>query len=183
MRRRKNIQKNLGNIAILPFLCILNGCSGTSLPFLSGEKSLAQGGGSTEVSSVPRGPSIEVQSISLIADPDANDNSAIPVEYIVVYDQQLFVKLLALSARQYFQQERQLKNDSPNVLETWRWEVIPGQALIEQPAKYTGEDPVGAIVFADYYSPGDHRVRVGSGDQVRIELKKDNFFVTARRGQ
>lgn len=168
------------NFLLLGFLGSLSGCGSVSLPFLSGPNSLAHGGGSTSVQSVPRGPSIEVQSVNLVADQDANDNSAVPVEYIVVYDQHVFVKLLGMTARQYFQQERQLKSDNPNIIESWRWEVIPGQALVDQPAKYTGSDPVGAIVFADYTSPGDHRIRVGAGEQIRIELKKDAFYLTTR---
>lgn len=174
------INKIIQNTAGILSLYILGGCSGVNLPFLNGSGSLADRGGSTAINSVPRGPAIEIQDITIVADQDANDNSAVPVEYVVVYDQAVLVKLLSMPARQYFLQERQLKNDYPNILEAWRWEVTPGQALLGQPAKHTGDDPIGAVVFADYTSPGDHRVRVGAGEQVRIELKKDAFFVKAR---
>ena len=172
--------KALKNTISLLSLLALVGCAAAPAAFLSGAGSLAEGGGSTAINSVPRGPAIEIENTSIIAAQDANDNTAVPVAFVVAYDQGVLVKLLSMTARQFFQQERQLKNDYPNIIEIWRWEVIPGQSLNNQRTKLSGDEPIGAVVYSDYTSRGDHRVRVGAGNQLRIELKKEQFFVTTR---
>lgn len=165
-----------------PFISwvFLAACTGTPPPFLAGIGQALPGGASTAISSVPRGPAIEIQSVTLMAENNANDNTAIPVEFVVAYDQGVFVQLMSLTARQYFERAAQLKNDHPNVIQSWHWEMIPGQALDNQPIHITGDDPVGAVVYADYLNQGDHRIRIGAGDQLRIHLMEATFTAVVR---
>lgn len=174
--------KFLKQFASIALLLSLIGCSANlPLPFLSGiGQQLPGGGGTTATSGVPRGPAIEIQEVTIVADNNANDNTAVPVEFIVAYDQGVFVELMSMTARDYFQRSAQIKNDYPNIIQTWRWEVIPGQTLNNQPVKVTGDDPVGAVVFADYTSQGDHRIRVGAGEHVRIHLKESAFTLAIK---
>ena len=159
-------------------LVALAGCAAAPAPFLAGIGQQLPGGGTTATSAVPRGPEIEVQSVTLVAASNANDDTAIPVEFIVAYDQGVFVELMSMTAREYFQKAGQIKNDYPNIIQTWHWEIIPGQALNNQPIKITGDEPVGAVVFADYVNQGDHRIRVGAGEQMRIHLREDTFTIS-----
>ncbi|AUX27901.1 hypothetical protein SOCEGT47_085010 [Sorangium cellulosum] len=108
----------------------------------------------------------------------ANQNSPIPVTLLAVYDRKLFERLSEMSAKQWYEQRDQLRRDHPggDAFTEWEWEFVPGYtpppAVVEIP-----RDAM-ALVFANYRSPGAHRVRLGPHQRIRIELRDEDFSVT-----
>lgn len=169
------------NILSLFGFCILAGCGGSMNPFLSGTSGLATvPGTTTALRAVPRGAEVEIKDITIKADEDANNNSATKVDVVVAYDEHVFVDLMSMNAYNYYKRLVQLKSDYPNVVEIFSYEVIPGSALVSQPIRLTGDSPIGAVVFANYYSNGDHRVRVGRGTHIYVHLRNTDFLMSMK---
>jgi type VI secretion system protein len=123
----------------------------------------------------PPEPELTMQSVSIYTDPDANQNSATAVDLVLVYDQNLTGTLGKMSASKYFDGLNQLLLDNPTLLDVWHWELVPGQ-IVEafQPQQEKGY-AWAAFVFANYLTPGDHRVKVAPNGFVKILLLKDDL--------
>lgn len=113
--------------------------------------------------------------------PDLNELSPVAVELLVVYDKKLLATLQQMTAEQWFQQRDQLLqqySQARHELDHWKWEWVPGQVVPQQVCKY-GIGARGALVFADYFSPGDHRASVDPFRPLLLNLGADGF--TAER--
>jgi type VI secretion system protein len=88
--------------------------------------------------------------------PVANEESALAVELIVVYDEKILGELLKMPARTWFQGREQFLRDHPEEIDSRKWEWVPGQEVQRISVPYR----IGAkrvVLFADYLVPGDHR--------------------------
>ena len=112
---------------------------------------------------------------------NAHNNSAIAVDMIVVYNHLLLNELKELSAKQWFDSEKEkLKNDQmrsyqyKSILKEW----YPGQIEDIYSITYTSK-PLGLIIFANYSNDGFHRKVLPAysaiHDTLEIRLKKDHF--------
>ena len=114
---------------------------------------------------------------------DANQNSPIAVEFLVVYDEGLMARLLEMTAAQWFVQRDQIRRDfkDGDGFDSWGWEWIPGQRIPVQklPLKPAA---LGALVFADYAIPGTHRFRIDPFEDIVIELAETGFTVETVEG-
>ncbi len=128
-------------------------------------------------------PEFLMNSISMYATADSNNNSALAVDLVIVYNFNLLATLNQMSACTYFASVKQLLLDNPTLLDVWHWELIPGQTVQNfQPPQDKGEG-FGAFVFANYLTPGDHRLRVPPDGVVNILLMKDDLkSLTALEG-
>ncbi len=125
-------------------------------------------------SSTPK-PSLTMHSVCLYTQPDTNQNSALAVDLVIVYGSELMAIFNQMSAKTYFAASKQLLLDNPTLLDIWHWEFIPGQRVIGfQPPQDKG-DAYGAYIFANYHTPGDHRLRVGPDGIVNILFMKDGL--------
>lgn len=110
-----------------------------------------------------------------------NQNSPVPVEVILVYDSALLGQLNALTAEQWFAQRDQFMKTRPqgDGYQSQLWVWVPGQAV---PLLAVSYHPLvrGGIVFAGYFSPGDHRVDVLPFRDIAIALGRKDFTVTSR---
>ena len=121
-----------------------------------------------------------VDTVTIFADSNANDFSATPVDLVVVYNQELLGKLAQTPANDYFRNSDQLKRDYPGMIESFRWEVVPGQKLFDQSVGMRGSAPLGGFIFANIIAQGEHRVRLGGRRNLQIELKNADFSVGPR---
>ncbi|MGE4297236.1 MAG: hypothetical protein AB7E47_04330 [Desulfovibrionaceae bacterium] len=110
--------------------------------------------------------------------PDANLNNPVALDIVLVYNEDLEQELLGLTARQWMEKKAQFKLDhrlnEDYVL--WELEPVPGLDMedLELPLTVSGK---AFIVFVDYYTPGDHRVRTDPRHSFIIRLKQRNFVV------
>jgi type VI secretion system protein len=109
--------------------------------------------------------------------PQANDESPVAVDVVVIHDKALLQKLLSMSARDWFSRSVQLRRDYQSALEVWRWEVVPGQERLVRRELSFRDSAKGAVVFANYYTPGDHRARINPRKPLRVVLEEDGFTI------
>ena len=101
----------------------------------------------------------------------ANDDSPIAVDFIAVNDIDLLTKLSGLTAKQWFATRDQYQRDFRQYLYVWGMELVPGQLIESSTFPLDGKPALGILAFANYQSPGAHRLRLE--DQRRIRLKFD----------
>ena len=141
------------------FLSLLAGCSSSS-----------------EVS-----PKLKVSNATIYAEPKANLNSAIAVDLVLVYDNDLLASIAKLPASTYFETSNQLRLDNPSLLDVWRWELVPGQVVNKFPIDSDKGRAFGGIVFANYLTPGDHRVKIPPSGEIKI-LLEENYLMSVADG-
>lgn len=105
----------------------------------------------------------------------ANDNSPVAVDLLLVHDEERLKSLLALSARDWFAKREQIHRDNPEApgFEVWSWEWVPGQTISELELPLN-PDAVGGILFANYFSPGEHRVGFPANRDIEVRLLKND---------
>ena len=136
---------------------------------------VACGGLGVACSSSP--PSVRLQ-LEVSLTQRANRDAPVPVSFVAAKDPKFFERLLGLSAKQWFEQREQLRRDDPSgqLFTEWEWEHVPGYAPPPVVIEVDG-NAIGAVIFANYHSPGDHRIRIGPQRRLRIELGDDDVVV------
>lgn len=126
---------------------------------------------------------LELEEIVIDAQPDANNNTALPVDVALVVGPGVADQLAKLPAAEWFRRRAQLQRDFPDSLVVLSWELVPGQSAVDVPKR---GGIVDGYLFAGYGTPGDHRVRLGFEDRrVRVLLQASDFVVQgpAREGK
>ena len=108
--------------------------------------------------------------------PDLNRSSPIAVEIVVIYEKKILDKLRAMTAREWFEKREQMLRDHQGALQTWKYEWVPGQQVAPLDLRYeVGADR--AVIFADYFSPGPHRILADPHRGLRLLLADEGFTV------
>jgi type VI secretion system protein len=97
------------------------------------------------------------KTLTLVAAPDANANSALAVDVVLVKDKTLLEGLLAMPAARYFTAKAGLQRTFPEGLTVLSVEITPGQTIKIEPSRFKGEKAWAALAFANYATPGEHR--------------------------
>jgi type VI secretion system protein len=110
---------------------------------------------------------------------DANNNSPVAVDVVLVSDPALLARIAELPASKWFAGREDLARTFPKDLRYRSWEVVPGFQIDVRGDKFEGPRVAGAFVFANYPDPGAHRVRIErfSGHMV-VQLDSKNLTVT-----
>jgi len=109
----------------------------------------------------------------------ANRNSPVPMTLVSVQDPKLFDQIVKMTAKQWYDQREQMRRDFPSgtAFSEWDWEFVPGQPPPPMVVQIDGR-AVGAVIFANYRSPGDHRFRLGPRRRMRVDLGDDDLTVS-----
>lgn len=147
--------------ALPPYLLLvtLSGCLPGFLPGVSG------------------GPEVATRGFEVVAAPDANQESPVPVDLVLLGSEPLVALIAGLTARQWFDQRSQLLRDHPKDLDYRGWEFVPGQVATIDEFPFESRRGVALFVFADYLSEGAHRVRVDPLEKFRLRLEASGFVV------
>ena len=118
----------------------------------------------------------ETIELEVRAEEAANNEYPLAMDVVYVYDDELLAKLLAMTAREWFEQRQSLMNAADEgTFDTWSWEWTPGHdTTVALPIR---SSVAGAVVFVNYFSSGQHRARIDPGRDARIELGFDRFTV------
>jgi len=89
---------------------------------------------------------------------------------------------LEAEAKDYYAIAKQIRQDYPDLADILHWELTPGQVIKKYPIKLRsgfmgGVKPQGAILFANYYAPGPHRIRLGSSEIMNVHLQSTDFCI------
>jgi len=118
-------------------------------------------------------------SLAFAAAPDANTNSALAVDVVLVKDKALLETLSAMSAARYFAAKADLLRTYPDALTALGVEITPGQLIRFERKRFDGERAWAALAFANYAAPGEYRVRVPlDGGACLVQLNAQDFAVS-----
>lgn len=112
--------------------------------------------------------------LTLAAGADANTNSALAVDVVLVKDKALLDSLAAMSAAKYFAAKADLQRTYPEAITVLAVEITPGQLIRLDGKQYRGERVWAALAFANYANPGEHRERLllnNSGYVLRLNAQ------------
>lgn len=124
--------------------------------------------------SVPQGQVfLEITSFDVRS--QSNNNSAVALDLVIVYDKGLIDKFLSMSATEYFKKKRQLTLDYPVQIQVKNWEIAPSQTINPYRVHYAHPVPEAAFIYANYGTPGEHRLRVGDQTGIQLILGKDQM--------
>lgn len=117
--------------------------------------------------------------VVIAASDGANLNSAVAVDVVLVMEESALEKLAALPASKWFQTRAEMLRTFPGTYSYKSWEVSPGQILRLKGGDFGSPSVVGVFVFADYLTPGEHRMRVEQlQDGIIVELGARGFSVS-----
>lgn len=108
--------------------------------------------------------------------PDANQNSPVAVDLVLVTNDKLLKLLQKLPVADWFQHRAEWELDNPKTLVVRSWQWIPGQTVAPIPLPLPG-GVRGALVFANYNAPGALPVLVNPGPGLVLNLLTDGIGV------
>lgn len=124
-------------------------------------------------------PRVSVSTVSFQALSNANQGYATRVDVVAVSDEALVQTLSKETAASWFANREQFVNGNPGKVTVWSREVVPGQSAPQVSLNYFGRLDYDAIfVFAEYLSPGDHRMMLGQFDNPVVVLDENSFTVS-----
>jgi type VI secretion system protein len=130
-----------------------------------------------------KGTRLSWSQVVIAAAPGANQNTAVAVDIVLVMEESALEKLAALPASKWFQTRSDMLRTYPGTYSYKSWEVAPGQTLRLRGADFGSPSVVGVFVFADYLTPGEHRMRVEQlQDGIIVELGARGFTVSPTKG-
>lgn len=130
-----------------------------------------------------KGTRVDWSELTLTAAPNANQNSPVAVDLVMVLDDAMLGRVAELSAAKWFGARADLQKTFPQSLSYRSWELVPGQT-IRVPASSLGPPRVAAVfVYANYTTPGANRMRVEDlkGAVIaRFDIQSFDVSTTAR---
>jgi type VI secretion system protein len=106
----------------------------------------------------------------------ANQNSPIPVDFVMIADKKLLQEVAKLSAKDWFERRVQIQRDFGPKAQVVSWEWVPGEhsgpVAIDVPGK-----TIAAFLFAQYLNAGEHRAAVNVKWPVAVNLGAEEFSV------
>jgi hypothetical protein len=128
----------------------------------------------------PKG-GLTLEEVMISVEKDMNNNGAVKVHPVVIYDVELLGELKKKTSEQYFRNVDQLVKDYPDKLKIFEWELVAKERIIpwgkiEYPNKHLL--PIAGIIFAKYSGSGEHRAIVPpTYKKMKITFKKDGFHI------
>lgn len=130
------------------------------------------------------GPSasyLDWKGMTVIAQPEANQNSPVALDLVFVRDAATLEKLSALPAARWFATRSDLQKTYPEGFTLRSWELVPRQVLQLTEEQLGSPRVAGVLIFADYLSPGEHRALLPNvRNGFLVDLGASGFTAVAR---
>jgi predicted component of type VI protein secretion system len=128
---------------------------------------------------LPGGPKDSKIEVTVRVAPNANGGNPVAFDLLLVSDKELLKELQKMSAVDWFEKRSQIILDHPKEgdLAVSRWEWVPGQVVHLDEVRVAPEVKA-AIVFANYFNPGEHRAVLDPRRDVRITLGEKKLEVS-----
>jgi len=124
---------------------------------------------------VPAGKSFKFWLQVNVAD-NANGNSPLPVDFVMVSEKKLLPEIAKLSAKDWFERRVQLTRDFPTQVKVVSWEWVPGYHVGPITIEVMGGTKAG-FFFANYSNAGEHRAYADMRTPVVLNLGVEEFSV------
>lgn len=129
-------------------------------------------GGPKSDNEAPTGPEVEIEKLTIVAQPDANDGTPVWVAVALIYKNGPIDELKAMDAKTFQDKWKQMIRDYPQRLEVFEWEVAPPSTFTININK-SGSRAIAGYIFAEYDKGGANRLQLATGTHIRLVLKKD----------
>jgi type VI secretion system protein len=150
-------------IFLIAIAFLQTACSSSALSFLSNSEKAEK-------------PAWE--SMTLFASDEANSNSALSVDLVMVLNQSLLPIIADTPANKWFTLKNNLINTYPTDLRVLHYEIVPRQSLNINTNDFNKVRIWAAYVYADYKIPGDFKKRLAINSQgYVIQLNKTDFAI------
>lgn len=129
---------------------------------------------------IPSGNRLDWNGLTVIAAPDANQNTAVALDIVQVRDEATLTLVSGLPAAKWFASRADLVKTFPEGLSIKSLELTPGMNVKLAAGDFSASRQIGVFIFADYLTAGEHRVRADQlkGD-ILVQLGSRSFSVTA----
>ena len=128
----------------------------------------------------PPGEKLDWDSLSLYVDPAANRDFPLAVDLVFVADEALAKRVAAMKAADWFGARDALRNANRDALQVVSLELAPGDSLTLPEKRIPDTRLFAALVFADYFAPGEHSARLEKlAGKVAIEFGATELSVHA----
>ena len=108
----------------------------------------------------PSGEKLRWEQVTMGVGREANKNSPIAVDIVLIFNEGLVTKVSELTSSDWFKSKNYILKTFPQDLAVKSWELAPGDSL-QIPSSFFGTERVFSVMaFADYFSDGEHRVRI-----------------------
>ncbi len=125
-------------------------------------------------------PRIALEELSFDVAPGANEDTVFALELVAVDDEHLLNHLRMLTAAQWFDPQANFRRDYPASLRTWRYELPPNSRLqLPQPLPFAHQPGRGLLLFANYRTPGAHRLRLDAYSKAIVVFGPSGISVQA----
>lgn len=152
-RQFRLLTRALGCLAAVLILAPLSGCSSLNL------------------FGPPGTAYLDWKGLLVTAESNANQNSPVALDIVFVADPAMLEKLSALPASRWFAVRQDYLKTYPTTLSAYSLELVPGQTRLLSAKELGSPRVAGVLLFADYGTPGEHRMRlppVPEGGQVLL---------------
>jgi type VI secretion system protein len=108
---------------------------------------------------------------------DANVDSVVPFDVAVVRDKKLLKQISELDAATWFSPKGRCnyRGDAKAKVQFYSWELVPGQTFrLDVPVT---ADTRAVLGFADYSTPGDHRIALASAGAQFVDMRENGVHV------
>ena len=122
----------------------------------------------------------KVYIIDVESKPNANLGSPIAVDIVSVYDDQIVNEFESIPASEWFNAKNEYKDRLKEKIYIFDHEFIPGEQVQVEYTTEVKKEPVTNFLFANYNTPGEHRVRVDEFKMLRIILEEADFSVSKK---
>lgn len=129
----------------------------------------------------PKGTKLAWDGFSIYATSDANLNSPVALDVVLLKDEASLTMVSGLPASKWFAARAELAKTFPQSLKYRSIEIAPGQTLRVPVSEFGSGRVTAVMIFADYLTPGEHRVRVDQlQGEMLVQLGARAFTVTAQ---
>lgn len=126
---------------------------------------------------------VRLDSLTLDVAEQANDDTPIAVDFVLVSDPDLFKLLSEVSARQWFSEREQYRRDYRELFSVWSLELVPGQFREVRDFPFSGHEAAGLLLFASYNTPGAHRLRLSEPGRVWLRFDSREMRLLSERSR
>lgn len=104
---------------------------------------------------------------------DANSDNVVPFDVVVIQDKTLLKQISQMDAATWFGPKGRctFRDGQKSKVEFHSWEFVPGQTFLVDVHIVRGTKAV--FGFADYATPGEHRISLDKKGSVIVEMDKD----------
>jgi len=128
----------------------------------------------------PPGVKLDWERVSLITAASSNRDFPVAVDIVLVMDEALARKISTMKAADWFASRAGLIKANPGDLDIESLELVPGATITLPGKRFTEKRVFLAVVMADYFTSGEHNVRIDTfKGNLSIEFDATDFSVSA----